>query len=359
MKSNINTEEFLNKILRIVTVAGRNKNAADELCALLPIGAFDSITTDRAGNIILTRSCGRDGAPLVCIDAHFDQIGLIVRSIEEGGFVGVAPAGGLDTRTLPAQKVTIHGREAVGGVIISTPPHLRRLSDGDALTPIEELLIDTGYSKEELSEKISIGDAISFDFKFGRLENDRVFGAGLDNKSCAVAAILSALSLDRDEMACDLSILLSAAEEMGGFHGANAGFERIRPDIAIVLDVEFADCEGAIYPNLPKLGGGPVIAHSALCDRHLTKYITSIAKDNAISFTPLAWGTSLGTNGDVASTCACGISVASLSLPLASMHTCVESVSLRDIDALARLLALIIKADGLTQHTIVGKESRV
>lgn len=359
MKSNINTEEFLNKILRITTVAGRNKNAADELCALLPSGSFDSVTTDRAGNIILTKKSLRDGAPLLCIDAHFDQIGLIVRSIEEGGFVGVAPAGGLDARTLPAQQVTIHGCEAVGGVIISTPPHLRRRSDGDALTPIEDLLIDTGYSKEELSDKISIGDAISFDFKFGRLANDRVFGAGLDNKSCAAAAILGALSLDREEMACDLAILLSSAEEMGGFHGANAGFELIRPDIAIVLDVEFADCEDATYRGLPKLGGGPVIAHSALCDRHLVKHITDIAKKNEIPFTPLAWGTSLGTNGDIASTCACGISVASLSLPLTSMHTCVESVSLQDIDTLAHLLALIIKSDNLLKYTVVGKESGI
>ena len=200
-----------------------------------------------------------------------------------------------------------------------------------------------------------MGDPISFEFKFGQLANDRVFGAGFDNKSCAAAAILAALSCGRDEMAFDLSILLAASEEMGGFSGAVAGYEEIRPDATVVLDVEFADCEGAIYPLLPKIGEGPVIAHSALCDRHLTAYTVSLAKKNGIPHSTMAWGRSLGTDGDIASTSACGISTVSVSLPLTSMHTCVESVSLRDLLSLSKLLSTLLCTEDLLEHTVIGR----
>ena len=357
MRNLTEISEFLEKMTRIVTVAGKNPNAVDELAALLPQGAFDEISADRAGNIILTRKAARTGLPHICIDAHFDQIGMLVRSIEADGFVGVINAGGLDARTLPAQQVVIHGREQVRGVIVSTPPHLRRASDGDALTPIEELLVDTGYSEEELLERVSPGDPISFEYKCGRLANDRFFSPGLDNKSTATAAILAALESEREDMACDLSILLAAAEELGGFSGARVGLDHIRPDAVIVLDVEFADCAGATHPGLPVIGEGPVITHSALCDRHLVSHVVSLAVQKDIPHSVMAWGSSLGTDGDVASTCAEGISVASISLPLTSMHTCVESVSLRDVDSLARLLTAVICDRELLEHTVVGLES--
>ena len=106
---------------------------------------FDEIKEDAVGNILLIRRCGRENAAKIMIDAHFDEIGMIVTEIHKGGFLSVTSIGGLDEAILQASDVIIYGKEELRGVIASTPPHLQKSEDEKKLTEISKLLIDTGY----------------------------------------------------------------------------------------------------------------------------------------------------------------------------------------------------------------------
>ena len=102
---------------------------------------FDEIMTDAVGSHVLIKRCGREGAPKILVDAHFDEVGLIVTDILEGGFLKMLNIGGIDPAIMQAADVVVYGKETLRGVVISTPPHLRSGNDGK-LTPIDALLTE-------------------------------------------------------------------------------------------------------------------------------------------------------------------------------------------------------------------------
>jgi hypothetical protein len=134
----------------LMSITGYETYASESLTAL--VQGFDEDHTDAVGNRILVRRCGRENAPKILIDTHFDEIGMYVTEILEGGFLKVAAVGGLDGRTLPSADVKIYGKQVLDGVMASTPPHLKNPDDAGKVKPVDELLIDTGYPKDELCE---------------------------------------------------------------------------------------------------------------------------------------------------------------------------------------------------------------
>ena len=137
--------------------------------------SFDFITSDAVGNHILFRACGREGAPKIMIDAHYDEIGFVVTEVLDGGFLRIANIGGIDRAIMQASSVRVYGSKTIDGVIISTPPHLR---EGENKLPkIEGLLVDVGigYTKEELSLIAPIGTPISFEKKYTEVKLWEIF----------------------------------------------------------------------------------------------------------------------------------------------------------------------------------------
>ena len=148
------------------------------------------------------------------LDAHIDQIGMIVTQIDEDGFLHVAPCGGVDRRVLPGASVTVYGHETLTGIVCCLPPHLVE-DDGNKVEPVDKMAVDLGLTKEEAEQKVSLGDRIIINGEPRTLLNHRVSSAALDDRAGCAALIRCAQLLHDKPLKCGLTILLSTREETG------------------------------------------------------------------------------------------------------------------------------------------------
>ena len=188
---------------------------------------FDEMKREPAGSYILTRKARKKGYPRIMLDAHMDEVGMMVTEVLDGGFLRFTSIGGLDTRILQAADVTIYGKETLYGVIVSTPPHLQS-GDYSALPPVTDLMIDTGLSKERAEELIPIGTPVGYRYKLTELKNNRICGKGFDDKICAVALIEAVDILINDGYEGEINLLLSTKEEIS--RAVVTASYRIQPD---------------------------------------------------------------------------------------------------------------------------------
>ncbi len=324
----------------LMSVSGSEIYDAEGLCELLA-PHFDEYECDPIGNHIFIKRCGRENAPKILVDAHFDEIGMLVTDVKEGGFLSLTSVGGLDTRIMQASEVVVYGKEKIYGVIASTPPHLQKPGDAKKLKKVEELLVDTGYSKEELLELAPIGTPVGFAPVYTELLGSQIAGKGFDDKSCGACAAYGIMMADRNELAGDVYLLLSSREEIG-LVGARTGAFAIDPDYAIVLDVNFAYTPDTKKEETLKLGEGPSVSYSALTDYKLTRDIIALAKEKEIKLQTIAEASNTGTNGNVIGLTRAGVPSAVLSLPLKSMHTYSEVISVEDAMELSKLVCAIV-----------------
>lgn len=291
------------------------------------------------GNVIGKFGTHRDGLPNLVLDAHIDQIGMIVTCITDDGFIKVGNLGGIDRRLLAAQQVVIHGKREITGVICSVPPHL---SNGESkVLSFEDIAIDTGASKSELEKYVSYGDTVTFDVKCRSLLGERVTGGALDDRS-GVAAILYALELLKDrETAYNVTVIFSAQEELGE-RGAKIGAYSLAPDIAIAVDVSFAYAEGEDRKKCGLLGKGAMIGISPSLSREISDGLVRAAESAGLPYQIEVMNGLTSTNADQYSVSRCGAKACTLSIPLRNMHTPVEVIDLSDVRNTAEILAEFI-----------------
>lgn len=277
--------------------------------------------------------------PSLVLDAHIDQVGMIVTSITSSGFIKVGNLGGIDRRLLPAQQVVIHGKKDIKGVICSVPPHL---SNGDGkVLEIADIAIDTGYSKAELEKIVSLGDSITFDVKCRKLLGNRITGGALDDR-CGVAAILHTLELLKNrETAYNVTVIFSAQEELGE-RGAKIGAFSLAPDIAIAVDVSFAYAQGEDEKKCGYLGKGAMIGISPCLSREISNGLINAAKSAKLSYQLEVMNGLTSTNADRYSSSREGAKACTLSIPLRNMHTPTEVIDVADVVNTAEILAEFI-----------------
>ncbi len=129
----------------------------------------DEVTVDNLGNIIAVKKCGQKNARKVMIEAHMDEIGLMVSEIDPRGFLRFVNVGGVDPRILPASEVTVHGKKDLPGIIGAKPPHLQAVGEADKSAKITDMAIDVGLSFEEVSALVSVGDSVTLSQSAGAL----------------------------------------------------------------------------------------------------------------------------------------------------------------------------------------------
>ena len=310
---------------------------------------FDSIESDTVGNLTFFKSCGRENAPKIMIDTHYDEIGFMVTDVLDGGFLRITNIGGIDRAIMQAACVTVYGKEILNGIIISTPPHLRE--GGNKLPKIEDLLVDVGlgYSKEELCELCPIGTPITFEKKHTELLEDKIAGPSLDNKACAAIALDAACDVSREMLSGDLYITLSCYEETARRGGAYVCANRINPDYALVIDVNLADAPSVPSRDSVKMGGGISISYSSSTDRALTRASARLCEENKISYIKKAEPSSTGTNAIALGMASFGVSVVDVGLPLRNMHTYNEVISLDDCFDLYSFVRAFISSESLAK----------
>lgn len=287
---------------------------------------------------------GKEDAPVqIMLDAHIDQIGMVVTEIDSEGFLHLTTVGGIDRRTMPDARVTVYGKEPITGIVCVLPPHI---SGGDSkIAPVQEQAVDIGLSKEEAEKVVSVGDRVILTNPVTRLLGSRVGGTALDDRAGCAAVIRAAELLKDKELDCGVHIVCSTQEEIGGT-GAKLYAYRLAPTHAIEVDVSFAKQAGCDMPGLAQLGKGPMIGFSAILDRAMSKKLVELAKKNEIPYQLEAMGGHTGTNCDAIVTERQGVKCALISVPQRNMHTPSEICDVRDIENIAKLMAAYILEKG-------------
>lgn len=263
----------------------------------------------------------------VIIEAHIDEVGMIVTDIDDEGFVTVCNCGGIDPKILSATPVVIHSSEKHNGVFCSVPPHL---SNGkEKYDDISKIKIDTGLSKKA-AELISIGDFVTYGVKSQELCENCITGKSLDNRAGCTALLLLAERLKKAELPVNVVLLFSYGEELG-LRGVRTAAYGIKADEAIVIDVSFAQC-----PDIPKeksgiMSNGAMIGFSPVLSSAISEKLVYTAEKNGFLYQKEVMGSSTGTDADVLSLVKEGIPCGLVSIPLKNMHSPVEIVDINDI----------------------------
>ncbi len=327
----------IKQTLRILTeatgVSGAELAASRTALELLRKYA-PSAELDCFGNVTAIISSDVPEARTLMLDAHIDQIGMIVTYIDSNGFIKVGACGGLDMRIMLAQSVTVHGREDVQGVICTLPPHVS--TDHSKVAEIGDISIDIGMNKEQAENVISLGDRVTVNGSYRELGN-MISAPSVDDRS-GVCVILRALELLKSrKLRYNLAICFSAQEETGERGAKQAAF-RLAPDEAIVVDVSFGRTPDSTAHETAELGSGAMIGVSAVLDRGMTEALRSVAESGKIPYTIEVMPSSTGTNADAVSVSRSGVKCCTVSVPIRYMHTAIETVDMRDIEAAAQLI---------------------
>lgn len=339
-------EKNLMELCMATGVAGLEFEASRVAASLLKKYTTD-VAVDHFGNVVGKISSKDKNAKTLLLDAHIDEIGMVLTSIDDKGFLRVSNCGGIDRRLLCAQLVTIHGKKDIIGVVGSKPPHLEKADEANKIAELDEMFIDIGMSKEEAQRVTSLGDKITIRSDFTRMLNDRVSSKALDDRA-GVASILEALELlYKKDLPFNLVVLFSAREEIGG-QGAKVAAYTASPDFAIAVDVSFAHTPDAKAYKCGKMDEGTMIGYHAVLDKPMSDKLVALAKKEKIKHQlEVMGGRSTGTNADEIIMTKGGVRTALLSIPQKYMHTPIEQVSLHDIEETAKLIAAFVLSGGV------------
>jgi putative aminopeptidase FrvX len=337
---------LLDELLRVDAPSGHERPVSE---VWKQAASFATLSADGIGSVIARVG---EAAPLLAVFGHVDEIGLIVTHIDEKGYLWFAEIGGWDPQVLIGQRVTVRGRRGpVPGVIGRKPIHLLLGSDQLKQGPgLEELCVDIGVSSEaEALELAGIGDTIVAIGEPLLLAGSRVVSKAMDNRVGAYIALESLRRcVDGDGPAGSFAAVASTQEETGMF-GARTSAFALRPDVAIAVDgwIE-SDSPGVDkrQSGIHRFGTGPVIGRGPNLSPTLADLLIETAEEEGIAYSvcgygshPISFGLVTQTDADALHHTADGIPTAVVSFPIRYLHTAVEMVDLRDIEATIQLLA--------------------
>lgn len=324
-----NTIDLLKKLTSAVGVSGAEDNIVVLLTKIL--SQYGNVSVDCMNNVYCTFGEGYH----FLLDAHLDEIGLIVTDITDDGFIKVGKCGGIDLRMLPAYEVSVWGKKEIKGVISTLPPHLQTSDDEKKAPKLKDIAVDTGLKSDDIKKYVSLGDRITFKRNFTELLDDNISSSCLDDRA-GVASIL--MALDRlKKLPCKITVLFSSQEEVGT-RGAKIGAFSKNVDETISVDVSFAYTPGCDKSDCKELGKGAMIGFSPILDSEMSKDLVKTAAKYNIPYQCEIMSGTTGTNADVISINENGIKTALISIPEKYMHQPVEVVNINDIKAVSDLI---------------------
>ncbi len=334
------TLEFLKKLISAPGLSGY-EGPVSKIIAEAWEAVTDEVQVSRIGSLQgLQRGSGPEPRPKIMLATHMDAIGLMVAGYA-GDCLRITSIGGVDSRVLPGQMVTVHGREDLPGLVAQPPANLIPHGNSEKSVPMEYLLVDVGLSAEEIRQKVRVGDVISFAQEPLEMGKDTLAGHSLDNRASVVALTLALEDLHHRSHAWDVWAVATVQEEET-MAGAKTSAFGLRPDLAVAIDVTFAEGPGAPKHQAYPLGKGLTLGWGPTVHPALFAEFKKIAQELEIPFAlePLPRGS--GTDADALQIAATGIPTIVISIPLRYMHTPVEMVSVKDIKRTGRLLAEFI-----------------
>jgi tetrahedral aminopeptidase len=302
----------------------------------------DSVTIDNLGNVTALRKgkAVKGKSPKkVMIAAHMDEIGFITTHIDSNGFLKFHTLGGFDPKTLTAQRVIVHGKKDIIGVMGSKPVHLMSNEERGKSVKTEDYFIDLGLNKEEAEKIVSVGDPITRERALIEM-GDCVNCKSIDNRVSVYILIETLRELK--ETNADIYAVFTVQEEVG-LRGAFASALQIQPDFGIGLDTTIAyDVPGAReHEMVTKLGAGAAIKimdASTICDTRMVAFMKKTAEKNSIKYqTEILPAGGTDTAGMQRNT-AGGAIAGAISIPTRHIHQVIEMAHKEDIRACIDLL---------------------
>ncbi len=346
----MDTAALLRKLSQVNGISGHES----EIAALVldEWGPFAAEThTDKMGNAIAVRygTARADKQPTrrIMLASHMDQIGLMVAGVQHG-FIRVTPIGGVDPSVLPGHEVIVHGRRRdLPGLIASTPPHLLKPGEREKVIPIDHLWIDVGLSPKQVDRFVQIGDLVSLRREVVELRGGLLAGKAFDNRASVAAVTVCLEHLQTVQHRWDVVAVATVQEEVGLLGATTAAFD-LKPDVAIAIDVTYGTQHGSPDVETFALGKGPTIGVGPNMHPKMTQGLHEAAQriNLAAHWEPMTGSSS--TDGWAIQVAREGVPTGVVGIPLRSMHTSVETLSIKDVEHSGRLLAEFIR--GLSEE---------
>jgi putative aminopeptidase FrvX len=334
----LSTPILLDKLLRAGAPSGYEGPAAE---IWREAASFAELSFDGIGSSIARVG---EASPLLAVVGHIDEIGLVITHVDEKGFLWFAPVGGWDPQVLVGQRVQVRGKSGlVAGVVGRKPIHLLEADQRKKVVELKSMHIDVGAGdREEAEELVRVGDPVVIATEPMPVAGDRLVSRAMDNRIGAYVALESLRRCaEGDGPGGSFAAVAAVQEEIGLFGARTAAFE-IRPDIAIAVDVTHAtDAPGVDEKEIGShpFGSGPAIGRGSTLSPKVFELLVETAEAEGIDYSISASGRGTSTDADVLQISRSGIPTGLVSIPLRYMHSPVEMVDLRDVEAAVELLA--------------------
>lgn len=306
----------------------------------------DELRMDNIGNIItLKKGSQKDGErKKVMIAAHMDEIGFMVTHITDKGFLWFHPLGGFDPKTLTAQRVIVHGKKDLVGVMGSKPIHVMTPEEKNKVPKIEDFFIDLGLPKEEVEKYVNVGDTITRErslIEMGNCLNCK----SLDNR-ISVYILIETLRLLKN-FPYDVYGVFTVQEEVG-LRGASVAAHHINPDFGFGLDTTIAYDVPNARPQeqVTELGKGAAIKimdSSAIADYRMVEYMKKMASDHAVKWQPEILTAGGTDTASIQRMSLMGSIAGAVSIPTRHIHQVIETVHKDDVKDSIQLLKICIE----------------
>lgn len=333
-------DAFLTELLLTPGTSGGEESVQEVVRRYVSAFAAE-VRTDVHGNVFATVNPG--GSPTILLDAHVDQIGLIVRHIDATGFIRVTPVGGWDIQILLGQRMVVHSASGpIHGVIARKPIHLLDMDERKTVPKLKDLWIDIGSTSEaETRSLVAVGDLVTAEPGFRELRNRRLAGVAMDDRT-GIWVVMKALSQIAAGNPGARVVAVSAVQEEIGLRGAMTSAYQIAPDVAIAVDVTHAtDCPGIDQNEFGRveIGKGAVIVRGPNANPRVFRMLMQIAETHQIPVQVNALGQPASNDAAVIQVARSGCAMGLVTIPNRYMHSPVELVSEDDLTAAANLIA--------------------
>ena len=298
----------------------------------------DEVEVDKLGNVV---SVIKGGKRKVMLVAHMDQIGFMVRSITDEGYLVISPIGGVNPVTLRSHAVRIKTDKGfIYGVIGENPPHLGKKKEKKEM---KDLRVDIGVdSKEDAMKIVKIGDVGSFIPNYYEL-NGKIVANSLDDR----IGIYTLLQVMKNVKSDSTLYFVASVQEEIGLRGARVSSFALYPDIGIAVDVTHATMPDVSKEEIPiEIGKGPTIGIGATSNPKIFRHFVNIAEKNKIPYQIEANSSYSGTDADIVQMARDGVATTVISIPERYMHSSVEMLSKKDVDNTIKLLRIGLKNIG-------------
>lgn len=350
--------ELLRELTEAFGVSGFEEEVRGKILARVkPIS--DRVELDAMGNLYAVLN--PDEEFTLMLDAHMDEVGFVVKGIQQDGFLRLAPLGGWDVRLLPGQTILI--RATAGryypGLVGSIPPHVQEAQDKNRVPGWEDIFVDVGARNPgELRQMgIRLGCAAVIPQELRVLWNGAVMAKALDDRAGCALLVLTLENLARQRPRGRVVLSFSSTEEVG-CRGARVAAQRWSPHLALAVEGTMATDTPGVKPGqrVSALGGGPVVTtmdKSLIVPERLVEWIINRAEQLGIPYqikTPLVGSTDAGA----IQSSGLGVLTGVISVPCRYSHSPASLMLLEDFQHTLRLLEALVR-----EAPFIYKETRL